>query len=345
MAFISNRHRDPHVEFEQPGEAAHAFHRALPDYEAGTLIELTSPNPDSYQLFAKDERNRFGLPAFKILGASYAIEADAGMHELAELTAATDGNHGRAVARVARDRGLACTIFVPAVIDPAKIAAIKGEGARVVHLDDDYDAAVAAAAAHGETDGVLLVQDTAWPGYTEIPRRIVDGYSTVFAELAEQLEAQLDDQVDHPIVILAPNGVGSLAQAAVIAAQRHDWAVVIVDPDTAACGAQSLAAGTSTTVPTGQTIMAGLNCPTLSTLSWPVLRDGCHGAITVTDDDARTAQRFLTEQSLPTGPTGSATTAALPQLDQAFADPALAAHLASRPGKPVVVVLVTEAAY
>ena len=344
MAFVSNRHRDPGVEFVQPGPGAFAFHRAHPAYEPGALAEIASPRPDLYRLFAKDERNRLGLPAFKILGASWAIESVADP-TITELTAATDGNHGRAVARVARDRGLAATIFVPTVIDPEKIEAIASEGATVIQLDDDYDAAVAAAARHGEQPGVLLVQDTAWPGYTDIPSRIVDGYSTIFAELDEQLAEALERPDDHPIIVLAPNGVGSLAQAATVAAQHYGWAVLIVDPTEAACGAESLAAGAPVTVPASETIMAGLNCPTLSSLAWPVLAAGCHGAITVTDDDAREAMRYLADRGIPTGPTGSATTASLPQLPHAFTDGELGKHLAARPGEPVVITLLTEAAY
>src|SRR4051812_2292946 len=136
-----------------------AFHRSLPGYAPTPLVEAPAAARalGVERVLVKDESRRLGLPSFKILGASWAAQrALAGQHT---LTCATDGNHGRAVARVARWLGRAAIVFVPADMVPARRAAIAGEGAEVRVVDGSYDEAVARAAALAGPD-VLVVQDT-----------------------------------------------------------------------------------------------------------------------------------------------------------------------------------------
>lgn len=122
------------------------------------------------RVLVKDESLRLGLPAFKVLGASWACHQVLLQQSGAELVTATDGNHGRAVARMAKHFGVAATVFVPDVMLDETAAAIEAEGAEVVRLEVGYDDAVRAAAAYaGESDGRALVQDTAWDGYTDVP--------------------------------------------------------------------------------------------------------------------------------------------------------------------------------
>src|SRR6185312_3390930 len=149
------------------------------------------------------ESNRLGLPAFKALGASWAIRR--ALRERAPtgqvtIVTATDGNHGRAVARFAREFGHRAAIYVPDGVHPAAVQAIRDEGAIVTHIRGDYDAAVQAAA---RAPGTVLVQDMAWDGYEDVPSWIVEGYATLFAELDEQL-------VTGPDLVVVPAGVGSL---------------------------------------------------------------------------------------------------------------------------------------
>ena len=170
--------------------AAWDFHRSLPDYAPTNLVELPelAAQWNVGRVVAKDESTRLGLPAFKALGASWAIHrAIADRPGPLTIVTATDGNHGRAVARFARTLGHSSLIFIPDGVHPSAVQAIRDEGGQVLEVGGSYDSAVAAAAKAAEAPGCLLVQDTAWPGYEEIPAWIVEGYSTLFAEVDEQL--------------------------------------------------------------------------------------------------------------------------------------------------------------
>ena len=219
---------------------------------------------------------------------------------------ATDGNHGRAVAHMAALLGLGATVFVPDVMSPAAAAAIEGEGADVVRTTTDYDGAVIAAAAFAsERSDRELVQDTAWPGYEQVPAWIVEGYDTMLEEVDEQLGAA-------PDLVAVPVGVGSLAQAVVSHYRRSGSphpAVLSVEPDSAACVLASLVAGAPVTVATRETVMAGLNCGTVSTSAWPVLHAGCDAAVAVTDAEALRAVGDLGRRGVSSGPSGAATLA------------------------------------
>ncbi len=261
------------------------------------------------RVVAKDESTRLGLPAFKALGASWAIHrAVKDVTGPATIVTATDGNHGRAVARFARELGHSALIVIPDGVHPSAVQAIRDEGAEVREVGGSYDHAVAIAAEAGSAPGCVLVQDTAWPGYEEIPGWIVEGYATLFAEADEQLAELGRSGVD---LVLVPTGVGSLLQAAL--AHYHpygDARVVSVEPEEAACVAPSLAAGEPVTVETGSTIMSGLNCGTLSMLAWPLIRDGLDGAVTVSDADVLAAARDLAAMGVGAGPCGGSGVAA-----------------------------------
>lgn len=315
------------------------FHRSLPGYRPTALVESAALASELglARLFVKDESSRLGLPAFKALGASWAVHQvltarvlgpDAagpgsfdGLRELASrapgvrLVTATDGNHGRAVARLARLLGMASEIYLPSAVaelDRSAVDAIRDEGARVVIVPEDYDATVAAAAsAAAQAPEAELVQDTAWPGYEVVPKTIVDGYSTLFREIDEQLGSA----AAGADAVVVPVGVGSLAQAAITHYRGGEappgTALVGVEPDSAACALASLRRGALTTIPTGATTMAGLNCGTPSSLAWPYLRDGLDCAVSVSDAEAATAARDLRAQGIDSGPCGAASLAGL----------------------------------
>jgi len=318
------------------GEVA-AFHASLPRYAPTPLTEVPALAAElgTGRLFVKDESSRLGLPAFKILGASWAVHQVlagspaggpvgtssphglAGLRELAArrpglvFATATDGNHGRAVARMARLTGVPARVFVPAVIGPATRAAIASEGAGVTQVTGSYDQAVAAARqwAH-DHPGTALIQDTAWPGYEQVPTWIVEGYSTLFAELDAQLTKA---GAGAPALVAVPVGVGSLAQAAVMhyrsALEQGGVAVLSVEPESAACLLSSLRAGRLVSVPTADTIMAGLNCGTVSSIAWPSLSGGLDAAVAVSDDAARRAAADLAAAGISSGPSGAASLA------------------------------------
>ena len=321
-----------------PGKGPLEFHRRLPDYKVTPLIcasKLASRCGVS-KMWVKDESNRFGLPAFKILGASWAFfrtlqdrlhlptETWDSLEQLKEktesilpltLVTATDGNHGRGVARVASWFGLTSRIFMPQGTVPGRIQAIESEGAKVTIADGDYDEAVAAAAKE-QDPRTWLIQDTAWPGYETIPRWIIEGYSTMFWEVHEQLNALNELEPD---VIIVQIGVGSLA-AAVVQFYRGEERTSIpriigVEPEGAACALESVKADQMVSIPgPHQSIMAGLNCGTLSTVAWPLLRGGIDAFVVIDNEHAFEAMRLLTEDGIVSGESGAAGAAGLLEL-------------------------------
>ncbi|HEX8803556.1 MAG TPA: pyridoxal-phosphate dependent enzyme, partial [Acidimicrobiales bacterium] len=274
--------------------------------------------------------------AFKILGASWAtyrvLCARLGrepawdtVDDLAALVAAelgplrlvtaTDGNHGRAVAHMARLLGLAATVLVPEGTADARIAGIAAEGAEVRVAGATYDDAVSASAAlAGERD--LVVSDTSWPGYEDPPRWVIEGYATIFAEVEEQaVAAGLPGGAPDAAVV--PAGVGALAAAAAAClragVEPADGPLLVgVEPDEAACVMAAVAAGHVVQVPgPHRSIMAGLNCGLASELALPAITAGFAAFVTVDDERCRAAVRALAGAGLDVGETGAASLAGL----------------------------------
>jgi diaminopropionate ammonia-lyase len=205
---------------------------------------------------------------------------------------ATAGNHGRAVARVARDKHVPCTIFVPAArtarghdverdARAERIASMRADGATVVEVDGSYEDAVRAAAAYGASSGATIVSDTAWPGYEEIPRWIMAGYTQLFEEAYGTWDRA-------PDVMLVQGGVGGLVCAAVSwAAWRFGASrprIIACEPEAAACLLESAEAGRPVSVSGSlDTIMAGLRCAEPSPAAWPAIRDGIDAFVSIPD--------------------------------------------------------------
>jgi diaminopropionate ammonia-lyase len=315
-----------------PVADAAPFHASLPGYRPTPVHELgaVARQLGLSSVVVKDESDRLGLPAFKVLGASWAVERLLiERPEVRTLVAASAGNHGRAVAHVARLRGLGCRVFLPARAAEPRRAAIAREGADVVIVDGTYEDAVAAATEAAAGDGVAEVADV---GTSDTARWVIDGYATLFAEFAAQVDVDL---------LLVPIGVGSLGAAAARFAAHAGVVLIGVEPSTAACLTASLAAGAPTSVPTPGTTMAGLDCADISLAAWPTLLDGVHGTVTVTDDEVAVAVRDLADAGLAIGESGAAPLAALRAL---IADDECAALRAvARPGpRSRVALLATE---
>lgn len=284
------------------------------------------------QVWVKDESSRFGLPSFKMLGASWATyravverlgDEPPHWNRLAKLraalaavrpmtlAAATDGNHGRAVARMARWLGFGARIFVPAGTARARITAIEGEGAQVHVVDGTYDDAVARSAADvGER--CLVISDTSWPGYERVLRWVIEGYSTIFWEVQESATRGF-------YLVVVPVGVGALAAATVRHYRRPEIEalpmLVGVEPTRAACVAASLRAGRLVTVPgPHDSIMAGLNCGRPSYVAWPYLTHGLDAVVAIGDEPAAEAMRELARIGVVSGETGAAALGGLTEL-------------------------------
>ncbi|HZB24174.1 MAG TPA: pyridoxal-phosphate dependent enzyme, partial [Gaiellaceae bacterium] len=301
MSALLNEHADPAL-VPPPSRAAASFHRSLPGYEP-TPVHALGDVARALGLGAvlvKDESNRFGLPAFKILGASWAVEqALRERPDVHTLVAASAGNHGRAVAYVARRRGFSCRVFLPERSVSARREAIASEGADIVVVDGSYEDAVELAAGAGAEPGVLAIADV---GASAPAGAVIDGYATLFDEAAGQASFDL---------IVVPAGVGSLAAAAARHGAEIGVAVVAVEPVTAACLTASLAARRRVAVPTPGTTMAGLDCAEVSAAAWPSLSAGITGTITVSDAQAHDAMRELAGAGLRIGESGAAPVAAL----------------------------------
>lgn len=344
-----------------------AFHRRLPGYapsplgSAARLADCLGVG----EVLLKIESSRLGLPAFKILGASWAVyralEARLGrpfpswktIDELAQhlaplrpltLTTATDGNHGRAVAHMAALLGMRSRIFVPMGTAQARLDAISEEGAEVEIVDGTYDDAVARAAEEAG-ERCLVISDTSWPGYVDVPRWVMEGYSTIFWEIDEELARRGEAGLD---LVAVQFGVGALAAAVVNhyrAPERNARpAILSVEPLSAACAVASMEAGEIVTVPgPHDSIMAGLNCGRASILAWPAVSSGIDGFIAVADERAREAMRLLAECGIVAGETGAAGLAGLLEL---LTGPESAAHRASLQIERTsrILIIVTEGA-
>jgi len=242
------------------------------------------------ELLVKDESRRMGLDAFKILGVSYAVDqsiANGDVRQGSILACATDGNHGRAVAHVARRHQLTSRIFIHKGASPARIAAIEAEGAQVIVVDGNYDDSVHEATNEAEKKGWVLISDTTVPGREIVSHNIMAGYTMLMSEAAHQW-------TKLPDLILVQVGVGGLAAAVM------SWflkvfgtvcpRIVSCEPETAACLLESVRAGAPVTLKGSlATIMAGLSCGTVSAAAWPVLRDGLDACVAIKDDECAKA--------------------------------------------------------
>ncbi|KAH7091026.1 tryptophan synthase beta subunit-like PLP-dependent enzyme [Paraphoma chrysanthemicola] len=306
-----------------------SFHRGLPDYAITPLVSLPEVAKELGlgHVLLKDESNRLGLPAFKILGASWAVFKTVAIEcglpltsTLAEvgtaarerdicLVTCTEGNWGRALSRVARYLQCTATIFVPNFMDKATQEKISGEGGKVIVVDGDYDYSVKCAKEEAERHG-LLVMDVSWEGYEEIPELVVDGYMTMLTETDRQLQGMGISPATHAIPSV---GAGSWAQAVVIHYKSHPLAgrVIAVEPITAASLKTSLEAGAITSISTGHTIMNGMNCGTISSTAWLVLREGLDASVTVSDVEVHHDLQMLHSRGIKVGPCGAAPLSAL----------------------------------
>ena len=330
LAYYLNPSVQPILAHDPPTRGPLAFHAWLPGYAPTPLVAAPAlaEQLGIGQVLVKDESARLGLPAFKILGASWAVYralverlggevgawntlADLRAHlaPLGPLTlvAATDGNHGRAVARMAALLGYDAHILVPAGTAQARIDAIAGEGATVTVVDGTYDDAIARSAEKASPTH-LVISDTSWPGYEDVPRWVIDGYSTILWEVDDQLSR---NGIAHPDLVLVQMGVGAFASAVTRHYRRPASSarprIVGVEPDTAACVLASLRARTMTEVPGPHpSIMAGLNCGLPSLIAWPALQQGLDMAVAIPDDAARDAMRDLASAGIVAGETGAA---------------------------------------
>ena len=281
---------------------ANEFHKSFPQYSVTPLQKLSALA--SYLgvkgIYCKDESYRFGLNAFKVLGGSYAmgryiakelgrdisqlpynvLSSDKLREEFGQATffTATDGNHGRGVAWAAKRLGQKAVVRMPKGTTKTRFDNISKEGAEVTIEEVNYDDCVRMAAAEAaKTEHGIIVQDTAWAGYEEIPSWIMQGYGTLVLEADKQLK---ENGVDRPTHVFVQAGVGSLA-GAVVGYFAHKYkenppVMVVCEASAADCLYRSAVQADGNLVNvTGdlQTIMAGLACGEGNTIGWDILKN------------------------------------------------------------------------
>ena len=295
---------DKHLELmsEENVKKANEFHRSFPQYSVTPLQNLSSLAKylGVKNIFCKDESYRFGLNAFKVLGGSYAmgryiakelgrdiselpynvLSSDKLREEFGQATffTATDGNHGRGVAWAANRLGQKAVVRMPKGTTKTRFDNIAKEGATVTIEEVNYDDCVRMAAAEAaKTEHGIIVQDTAWDGYEEIPSWIMQGYGTLVLEADQQLKEM---GVERPTHVFVQAGVGSLA-GAVVGYFAHKYkdnppVMAVCEASAADCLYRSAVAKTGNLVNvTGdlQTIMAGLACGEGNTIGWDILKN------------------------------------------------------------------------
>jgi len=250
----------------------------------------------------KDESGRFGLGSFKALGGAYAVAC--APSEARVVTCATDGNHGRAVAWGAQRFGRRCVIFVHEGVSPLRVAAIARHGAEVRRIPGTYDDAVHEAARQADEHGWYVVSDTSWPGYTNVPRLIMQGYRLMPDEAADQWTGP------PPTHVFIQGGVGGLAAAVAVQVRMRFQpapALIVVEPDRAACLLASAEFGEPTSVPGNlDTMMAGLACGEPSLLAWENLNHSATAFMAIPDEAAMATMRLLADHGVVAGESGVA---------------------------------------
>lgn len=314
------------------------FHRSLSGYKPTPLIELTNISNDLEvgEIVAKDESGRFDIKAFKALGASYAIfrvlkkiwEEKYGdgfdfnsfrdkkkLDKLGKFTfcAASDGNHGRAVAWTSKMLGHNAVIFMPSETVSSRIKNIESESGRVITVDGTYDDCVRVASEEAGKNGWYEIADTAYSGYTDIPSWVLNGYSTLFREMEEHFSEYNIGKNDF---IFLQAGAGAFAASGAswltkrLGPERPK--IVIVEPLEASCYLESIIEGKAVaTEGKMETIMAGLNCGVPSIIAWPILRDSADLFISIPDKYAEDAMRQYASEGITSGESGASGLAGL----------------------------------
>ncbi|QBK30188.1 pyridoxal-phosphate dependent enzyme [Roseitalea porphyridii] len=269
------------------------------------------------EIWLKDERRRMGLGSFKALGAAHAVARDAAAAVREDTwsealtgrtyVAASAGNHGLSVAAGARLFGAVAVIYLAETVPSAFAARLEAKGARVVRSGADYEASMAAAADAAKANGWTLLSDSSWPGYFELPRRVMEGYLQMAAEAVEQMP-------QPPTHIVLQAGVGGLA-GAVAAHTRLVWGddpqIVIVEPDAAPALFASIAAGAPVITEGAVSNMGRLDCKEPSLIALAGLSRDADLFVTISDAEADAAVAVLEELDLASTPSGGAGIAAL----------------------------------
>ncbi len=260
-------------------------------------------------LWLKDERTRMGLGSFKALGAAYVIAHAAQRGDISAqvYVTASAGNHGLSVAAGARVFGAQAVIYLARTVPESFAARLQDEGAKVVRAGDDYEASMQAAAQAATENGWVLLSDSSWEGYSELPHRLMEGYLAMAAEAIRQMPVV-------PTHILLQAGVGGLAGACA-ALFRRAWGdaprIIVVEPDAAPALAGSIQAGRAVAASGPVSCMGRLDCKEPSLIALKGLSRDADQFITISEAEAQAVLPALAEAGFETSASGGAGVAAV----------------------------------
>ena len=291
IELIPNPYRFSGQSIKENSDTAYNFHKTLPGYLPTPLLNLRhfAQKIGIGDCYIKDESQRLGLNAFKVLGASYAMAEEIKKYvpegqsnlsfesikshktSIKDLTfvTATDGNHGRAVAWCAEQYGCRAVVFMPKGSSEIRLKSILEHKAKAEITELNYDETVKYAESEAIKNNWVLLQDSSWPGYTEVPRNIMVGYKTMVQEFFEQTS-------DWPTHVIAQAGVGSFAASifsSFISSTKQQPKFILLEPSGAACFFNSVKVGDKKPhlTPDLNTMMAGLSCGMPSILAWDII--------------------------------------------------------------------------
>ena len=308
-----------------PSTDAHAVARLLSRCPASaeTPLHKNAGLVPEVDLWLKDERGRMGLGSFKALGAAYVIACDAaatsadpGPDTLAGRTyiTASAGNHGMSVAAGARVFGANAIVYIAETVPEVFAHRLRDKGAEVRREGRDYAASMAAASAAADAGEGILLSDSSWPGYTEIPHRLMEGYLAMAAEAAQQVP-------EAPSHVLLQAGVGGLA-GAVAAFARKTWGngprIIVVEPEAAPALQASIAVGKPVFADGPDSVMGRLDCKEPSLIALNGLARDADAFLTLSDAEVESVLPALAEAGFATTASGAAGVAAA-MLDEARA--------------------------
>ncbi|MFN8040343.1 MAG: pyridoxal-phosphate dependent enzyme [Acidimicrobiales bacterium] len=332
-----------------------ALHNRLPGYAPTPLLDLAELAGELGvgRLFVKDESSRLGLHSFEVLGTTWALYREvlgrlgrrparwSTVDELREriadvgplhVVAVSDDGFGPAAARAAALFGFRCTVYLPATTAAGRVDAVEAEGAEAVATGLTWDDAMAAAASETGDDTVVL-SDSSWPGFVDIPLWVTEGYGTVFEEVDDELDARGEGPPD---VVVVPLGTGALAAAAggyyrvepgVTATGNvrrfaTDLVLLGAEPASVACFAASAEAGERRSAPAAApSVLGGLARGLPSPLAWEVVAPTFDGFVGIDDDAAQAAVDRLRANGVEASPAGAAAFAALSVVRSAGTEP------------------------
>lgn len=322
LTYIKNKNFNADIsDFDyESAKFVNNFHKSFDSYEITPLVDLKNLAKEIglKGFFVKDESYRFGLNAFKVLGASYAIanyikdkigldENDLSFDEITSsetkeklgkitFATATDGNHGRAVAWTANKLGQISKVFMPKGTSLERLENIRRENSDANIMEENYDDCVRLAAKFAEENKGVLIQDTSWEGYTDVPKNIMKGYLTMAFEVYNELK----EKDIMPTHIFLQAGVGSMAASItaffINVLKDNPPKIIIVEPNKANCLYRTADANDGKlhfVKGDLNSIMAGLNCGEPVTIGWPILENYADYFLSVDDNYTKIGMRLL----------------------------------------------------